>query len=400
MQKMIQKGRISILLFIILILIADWFQYFLYMLINYFNYRSAIPTVDLLLISSIFISPLIYSISLRLKPNPKILNIVVYLIVFILAVLIYIFYLSYNQIGIILDQNLGLDTVSPITGFATGDGNTTKRLMFIVNAIAFIVIIPTLGNKIAIETEESYQNNKHSIGIETIIAFILCSLYMGFRSGSMLSTPFRISIILIIALGILLILEIIEGTLRNEENHAQGASVNNSEQRIRFAIPVMILISFIFGVLSLGDFGVLYKSNLWFVGVIASAILLRAVMAKVEINKKWITLIKILWISLLALYCFSGMIGSLLNYLSIIKIGLVLSAALILSIKAMKRSDNFNQMNSNNSKMIYIIVRTYLGLIFFLFGLLLYFSQPFTNIAIFIIMILPSSFLFKSKSTK
>ncbi len=384
MHNITQKLKTTILIFMLLVLIADWFQYFLYMLINFFNYQSAIPTVDLLLLGSIFLSPLLCSFAVKYRMNPKMLNRIIYICIFALAIAFYTYYLSYFRIGLVLDQNPGLNTISPITGFATGDGNLTKRLMFIVNAGIFVVVLPVFINKIS----ENHQDTEiPSIGIEALIAFAICSLYMGFRGGSMLSTPLRLAIVSMIALGFVLSLEIVEKyTARLPEEKSETQS-KDRDQRIPLRIPNMSILAFVFGVLSLGDFGVLYRSNIWFIGIVASAIMIRAIIAPVKVNQIPLLIIKILWVVFLAFYCFAGIIGILIQYLSIIKMAFVVTAAVILSF-VQKNTDEKSKCKL--PKLIYIILSEYGGLLFFLFALLLYFSQPFTNIAIFILLIVSS----------
>ena len=380
---------------ILLIILSDWLQYFIYMLINFFNYRSAIPTIDLLLLAAIFISPLLCALSIHYPPKKPVSKAILYLLMPILAIMLYVYYLAYFQLGIVLDQNPGFASLAPITGFATGDENLTKRLMFLVNAIVFLLFIP-ISLTHAFHNDEG--SNKLVIGKDAILGFVVCSAFMGFRSGSMLSTPLRIAMVLLIGFGIFLSLEIFTKYSPSEET-PQINNLSNNQPRIEkkellipLRIPVLLQLSLIFGIFTLGDFGVLYGSHFWFIGIVASSILLRSISGKIELKKKIRRLIAILWFAFIVLYSFAGIIGPLIDFLNVVKVGLILSG---FAFVAILDKEKLNSEKRIQSRFIYKAVEFYFGLIFLLFGLLSYFFQPFTNIAIIILAILVSAYIIR-----
>lgn len=418
MEKINEKLKVSLAWMALFIIIADWFQYFLYMLINFFNYAHGLPTLDIILVATTFICPLLTAILLHKPPKEAITKLVLYITIPVSIVLSYLYYLAFFKMGLILDETTGLESISVIVGFLSAEENMTKTMMYIVNAVFFVLVIPFITSYV------SKDRRKIEINPEMLLGFIGCCLYMGFRTGSLLSTPLRISITLLIIFGLFLILDIFSRVSDEKESKpsepkseapssSKSENVDGTKQQINdeqdkqyekrtvvpepsdlisLRFPIIAILSFSFGVLTLADFGSYYASSTWFAGLIAAGLIANKTIGKVKTYPILSKIIFVFWIGALGTYCLSGITQHSMEYISITKIALVLSSfAFMWAIT----NDKFKPEKPIHQKFIYQFFAMYIGLICLAGALLLYFSQPFTNIGIFVVIMASGIYIWK-----
>mgnify|MGYP006288901769 CR=1 FL=1 len=187
----------------ICVVIVEWFPYFLEIMLNFFGMDIRnIALNEIVLILAFAITPFSSIILVFLGAKfSKAMKKIVYVLSIIglisLTIIGWLTYSSYYQIYPFTTPETGvLDSQSSITGFLGYLNDLPKIMIYAMNGIIFVLVLPVLyftaqGN-----------GGKLRLDRETNFGMLVGAIYLFLRPGSIAGVPLRIAIISLVITGI------------------------------------------------------------------------------------------------------------------------------------------------------------------------------------------------------
>ncbi|MHA1371915.1 MAG: hypothetical protein ACTSRA_19625 [Promethearchaeota archaeon] len=288
-------------LFLLIVIVTEWFSYFLEMLLNFTNldflnqgawtyvavfafFLSPFVTFILAIFGKKF-SGIIYRIS-RIVSVP---------ILVIVAIGYWLLYSAYYQYYTIFAPDLS--DITPNTGIFGFLGYINEwpvTLLFSTNLMTFLILTPILFMV--------WTKGTGSIRItsETNLGAMLAAIYLAFRPGAITGVPFRIAILFIVATGFLAFTIIDknirkkgddDGPTNNENETIDGITSQNIPKHTYGGFSILMTFSLSAPALMMN--GLLYNSWVWLFLAISSFIAEILRKKKLLAGKEWICLITI-----------------------------------------------------------------------------------------------------------